>query len=165
MEIGAALADRGAATWPTLATVLTRLPGADTVLIFGVDDVRQCLQPIGVAGRLVPGVDRLSIAVGERMSGWVAATRQPMLNVEAALDLFDAAAPHLHAAAAVACDSPSGLVVVAVYSSMAAPFTRDHAQLIEAAVAFFSDAGSASPDHPLPRPDRLSEVSSMPAPA
>jgi putative nucleotidyltransferase with HDIG domain len=146
MEIGSNIAT--GASWQALATALTRLPGADAVVVFGVDDLRHCLAPIASAGPLAPPFDRLSIPIGERLSGWVASTRQPMLNVEAAVDLFDAA-PHLRAAAAVACDAPSGLVVVALYSRLPAPFTTDHQQIIETAVAFLSDPGVRSPaPHP-----------------
>jgi len=40
------------------------------------------------------------MAVGDRISGWVAATGQPMVNAEAGLDLFDVSAPALRAAIA-----------------------------------------------------------------
>jgi putative nucleotidyltransferase with HDIG domain len=61
-------------------------PGA-TVVLMTVDAVRGALTVQYAAGAAASRVRSLTIDVGHRVSGWVAATRQPMLNAEAQLDL------------------------------------------------------------------------------
>jgi hypothetical protein len=79
---------------------------------------------------------QLSIPVGDRLSGWVAATEQPMINAGAALDLFDVSAPSLCSAVSALCPGPQGSrVVVTLYSSRAEAFSSFHTRLLAAVVA------------------------------
>ena len=83
--------------------------------------------------------------VGERMSGWVAASGQAMINADAALDLFDLQAGALRSALAVPVDGPDGhRAVVALYSTRADAFSSTYRRLVEAAVARMTDQ-QASP--------------------
>ena len=86
-----------------LATVARgeRLPrvvlGVDTVAVFMVDEENRRLMARYVSGRHATSLSEFSIPIGERMSGWVAAVNQPMMNADAALDLFDVDATSLQA--------------------------------------------------------------------
>ena len=90
MELGVALSSASADDrWRVLAAALRKLPDVEVAAIFIADDRQNCLLPVAVRGVHVAGLEALSITVGERLSGWVAATQQPMINGDAALDLFD----------------------------------------------------------------------------
>ena len=89
-----------------LAERLCDLPGVNTVAVFVVDDAEQRLIPRHVSGAHAQHVKQLSIPVGDRLSGWVAAVEQPMINADATLNLFDADAPALRSALAISCEGP-----------------------------------------------------------
>jgi putative methionine-R-sulfoxide reductase with GAF domain len=139
LNLGAALSRGlgGRPTWPLLAdTLCDHLPGVDTVSVFLVDDTEEWVIARHVSGAHATHIEHLSIRVGERMSGWVAASGQPMTNADAALDLFDASAVSLRSALAVPCDGPDGhRAVVALYSTQPGAFSALHQRLVEAAVA------------------------------
>ena len=78
--------------WRELSDALQRLPGVDTVAIFIVDEPQHRLVVARTSGTHARRLEGLSMAVGDRISGWVAATGQPMINAEAGLDLFDVSA-------------------------------------------------------------------------
>lgn len=82
----ATVADIGLVAWGHLRYLA---PGASLVL-FAVDGPHGALVAQTAAG---PAAERLrgaSMHVGQRVSGWVAANRQPMINADAQLDLDDA---------------------------------------------------------------------------
>ena len=63
------------------------------------------------AGEDAAVLQQLSIPVGERLTGWVAAADQPMVNADPALDLFDTGLEHFRSALSVpatmeAADAP-----------------------------------------------------------
>ena len=87
--------------WRVLTDALQRLPGVDTVAIFIVDELQHRLVAASTSGPHAGRLEGLSMAVGDRLSGWVAATGQPMINADAALDLFDVSATALRAAIAI----------------------------------------------------------------
>ena len=136
MELGAALAHAGGDKWQTLGRALCQLPEVEAATIFLVDERQNRLIPLAVVGIHAHAGSNMSIAVGERMSGWVAATRQPIVNGDAALDLFDADVPELRAAVSVPCDAlDSTRLVVTVYSTRSGVFSALHQRLIETAVS------------------------------
>ena len=136
MELGAALAHAGNDKWQTLAQALCQLPEVAMVAVFLVDERENRLVPLAVANGRGPAAIDLSIAIGERMSGWVAAARQPIINGDAALDLFDAELPHLRTATSVPCvAADSSRLVVTAYSARANGFAPLHQHLIETAVS------------------------------
>jgi len=143
MKLGAALS-RGSDSrypWRPLADALCDLPDVDTVAIFVVDEGLE-LVPLHVSGVHARAVEQVSIPLGERMSGWVAAVDQPMVNADAALDLFDAHAESLRSAIGIPCRGPNGArAVIALYSARAEAFASLHQRLVEGAVSFL-----ASPD-------------------
>jgi putative nucleotidyltransferase with HDIG domain len=138
LDLGASLSrvPGGQCRWQAVADALCALPGVDTLAIFVVDETEERLVARHVSGSHAEHLEPLSMAVGERMSGWVAASGQAMINGDAALDLFDVEKGSLRSALAVPCDGPDGhRAVVALYSTRAAAFSPQHQRLVEAAMA------------------------------
>jgi len=136
VQLGARLSRHTDDLWQTVADALCALPDVDTVAIFLVNDANELLVPVRASGRHSRQLTRVSIAMGERMSGWVAAVGQPMIGADAALDLFDAGADPLRSAAAVRHrGTQDETVVIALYSALTQVFTDVHARLIEEAVS------------------------------
>ena len=83
------------------------------------------------------------VALGEGLSGWVAATGQPMVNADPRLDLADAVthAAGLNSALAVASSVGDRLIaVLTFYSSDADAFTDAHRHIAEAAAEVVASA-------------------------
>jgi diguanylate cyclase (GGDEF)-like protein len=80
-------------------------------------------------------VRRLRITLGERLSGWVAANRQTIVNSDPALDLAETGhlvSPRLRATLASPLIVGETLVgVLALYSDVANVFTDDHRVIVE----------------------------------
>ena len=117
LELGAALARacEEECVWRVLANALRQLPGVDTAAVFVVDEVQHRLVAARTSGSHARLLEGLSMAVGERMSGWAAATCQSMINADAALDMFDLPASGLRAATAVPCSGPSDVQIVLTF--------------------------------------------------
>jgi uncharacterized domain HDIG len=129
--------------WRELSDALKGLPEVDTVAIFMVDEPQHRLVIARTSGIHARQLEGLSMAMGDRISGWVAATGQPMINAEAGLDLFDVSATALRAAIAVPCSAPSGAkVVLTLYSTKPDAFSSLHHRLLAAAAAFVQSSGS-----------------------
>jgi putative nucleotidyltransferase with HDIG domain len=144
MRLGASLSRRGngTPTWRALAESLCELPDVDTAAVLVNESKSDALTTECVAGRHAHVVDGLRIPVGERMSGWAAAVRQPMIDADAALDLFDAPASPLRSAAAIPYRSSGNpAIVVSVYSTRAGAFTSAHQRVIEAALSMMASQG------------------------
>jgi putative nucleotidyltransferase with HDIG domain len=153
MELGASLSSslRAPCSWGVLAERLCDLPGVDTVAVFVVDDAEQQLIPRHVSGAHAQHVKQLSIPVGDRLSGWVAAVEQPMINADATLDLFDADAPALRSALAISCEGPDvARTVVTLYSIRTGAFSALHQRLVEGAAAMLSQRATAPAVEPHP---------------
>jgi len=137
VALGEALS-RGAGAgcpWRSLANALCEVPNVDTAAVFVVDETDAHLVPLRVSGRHAHNVEQLSIPIGARMSGWVVAVGQPMVNADASLDLFDVQAESLRSAVAVPCRGPNDVrAVVALYSTTAGALGVLHQQLVEVAV-------------------------------
>jgi len=145
LELGASLSHGlgGRCAWAALTDGLCGLPDVDTVVLFVVDEAKELLTPRYVSGRHTTQFERLAISVGERMSGWVAAVGQPMVNADAALDLFDVDPVPLRAALAIPCQGPDDTrAVMALYSSRAEAFTPAHQRVVQAGIAFLARLGA-----------------------
>ena len=137
MQLGAAISQGADTTcpWGVLADALCVLPDVSTVAILVASDTTDELVTYRVSGRHSWSFKTLSIPIGERMSGWVAAVGHSMLNADAALDLFDVAAPSLRSAAAIPVSGPDGKrAVIALYSMQTEAFLPLHKRLVEEAV-------------------------------
>jgi putative nucleotidyltransferase with HDIG domain len=147
VHLGASLSrgSKGACPWRALADRLCELPGVDTVVVYVVDETGECLIPLRVSGKYARSIEHLSIPIGKRMSGWVAAVGQPMINADAALDLFDTWAESLRSAIAIPCRGPDAApAVVALYSTRAGAFASLHQRLVEAAVSLIASRETAA---------------------
>jgi len=145
LELGASLSHGlgGRCAWAALTDGLCGLPDVDTVVLFVVDEAKELLTPRYVSGRHTTQFERLAISVGERMSGWVAAVGQPMVNADAALDLFDVDAVPLRTALAIPCQGPDdSRAVMALYSSRTEAFTPTHQRVVLAGIAFLARLGA-----------------------
>ena len=159
LELGATLSYGlgGRCAWLALTDGLCALPDVDTVVLFVVDEAKEQLTPRYVSGRHTTQFERLVIAVGERMSGWVAAVGEPMINADPALDLFDVDAVALRSALAIPCQGPGDTrAVMALYSSRTEAFTPAHRRVVQAGVTFLARLGAE------PRP--AAEVINIDAP-
>lgn len=82
-------------------------------------------------------VKDLRIALGQRLSGWVAANRQTIMNSDAALDLGEVVkvvSPRLRTCLSTPLTAQNQLVgVLTVYASSNEAFTEDHRRILEAA--------------------------------
>jgi putative nucleotidyltransferase with HDIG domain len=134
VQLGAAIshASEEVCPWGVLADALCEQPDVDTVVLFVVNDANDQLVPYRVSGKYSWNLKHLAIMMGERMSGWVAAVGQPMLNGDAALDLFDMAPHSLRSAAAIPVPGPGGArAVVTLYSTRSDVFLPVHKRLVE----------------------------------
>ena len=128
--------------WRELSDALQRLPGVDTVAIFMVDEPQHRLVVTHTSGTHARRLEGFSMGMGDRISGWVAATGQPMINGEAGLDLFDVSATALRTAIAVPCSTPAGAkVVLTLYSTRPDAFSSLHHRLLAAAASFVQSSG------------------------
>jgi GAF domain-containing protein len=94
--------------------------------------------------------------VGERLSGWVAATGQAALNSDARLDLDEQerAASRFQSALVVRIESKGQVLgVLGAYACEADAFTPSHQRLLQAAAATFAAAArqifSSTQDFPI----------------
>ena len=96
-------------------------------------DVLEAVHAIGQAHERVKG---LRIALGSGVSGWVAATRQTILNVDAVLDLSEvgpSVTAHLRSCLSTPVSAADVLFgVLTLYSEEPAPFTEEHHRVVAA---------------------------------
>jgi putative nucleotidyltransferase with HDIG domain len=140
MTLGAALArrDQGTPAWRALVESLCELPDVDAAAVL-IKDASDTLVADCASGIHADAIARLRMPVGGRMSGWAAAIQEPIIGSDAALDLFDVAAPALRSAVAIPDRSPDNqVIVVSLYSRRADAFTTTHRRLVEAALAMVS---------------------------
>jgi putative nucleotidyltransferase with HDIG domain len=109
----------------------------DTNCVFYVyEHSTDALTALHTVGPATTGVLGLHIPLGQRLSGWVAATRQSVVNSDPALDLSDigmSRLAHLRSTLAAPLLADGDLVgVVSVYSARAEAFTQEHRQVLEA---------------------------------
>jgi GAF domain-containing protein len=124
----------------------TRLP-ASTFVLFAYDDASDALVAI-YASNPWTTVDRMErVPLGDRLSGWVAATGQTIVNSDARLDV-DAAERErspLRSALAVPIVSHGRTTgVLSFYASVANAFDERHKELAEAAAAAIAEAPLAA---------------------
>ena len=111
--------------------------------IFVVDEERHRLVAALAAGRHSRPLGQHAMAIGERLSGWVAATGQPMIDADAALDLFDIPGCSLRTALAVPCSGPGSVqAVLTLYSASPDAFSSLHQRLLAAAAAYVQASGT-----------------------
>ncbi len=127
-----------------------------------------------VAGAFGPAAALLrgtSVPVGERLTGWVAVRRQPIVNSEASLDLgvlVNTVTPPLARCMSLPLMAGDALVaVLTLYTAAPDGFTADHGQLVQIVAPHLASAidaavrtesasrDTSSPEKPGPRDLRL----------
>jgi diguanylate cyclase (GGDEF)-like protein/putative nucleotidyltransferase with HDIG domain len=124
-----------------------------------VDDLEAALA-FGDAGSLVKG---LRIPLGQRLSGWVAANQQTIVNADPTLDLGDiarAVTPRLRSCVSTALITDDGLIgTLTLYSAISDGFTENHRRVIETVAKQVSHAlTSASASETSLRHDPVTEL-------
>lgn len=113
------------------------LPPA-TVVVYTYDAASDSIAPASEAGETPSGLGRdLRIPLGERLSGWVAATGQSVMNSDARLDFDEAAreaTPFRSALAAQIVSSRGLLGVLSVYACQPDAFDESHRRVMQATV-------------------------------
>jgi putative nucleotidyltransferase with HDIG domain len=124
----------------------SRIP-ASTFVLYGYDPECDVLVAIYATGVRAGEHRGSQIPVGERLSGWVAATRQAMVNSDARLDLDETARDRsaLRSALAVPVEIDGRLVaVLSFYAAETNAFTDAHRRLAQAAAHAAATGGLAS---------------------
>jgi GAF domain-containing protein len=110
------------------------MPGS-TGAWFLPDPARDRLVVAGAFGPAAAALRATSVPVGERLTGWVAASRQPIMNSDAALDLgtrVDAVTPPLSRCISLPLMVGDALVaVLTLYTAAPDGFTAAQGQLVQ----------------------------------
>jgi putative methionine-R-sulfoxide reductase with GAF domain len=113
----------------------SRIP-ASTFVFYGYVQERDAIVAIYATGDGATDFRRLEIPLGERLSGWVAATRETIVNSDARLDLEEAArdGSALRSALAVPVEADGRVVaVLSFYAAEVNAFADTHCRLAQAA--------------------------------
>ena len=115
---------------------LRRLIPATTSAFFLKSEERDELFCAYCSGENASYVSSLRIPIGQRLSGWVAANRQTILNSDASLDLGEAARamkPQLRSSLSAPLIVDKKVIgVLTLYSTQTSAFNDEHGRLIEA---------------------------------
>jgi GGDEF domain-containing protein len=155
-----------------VAKHVRRLIPFSLFVLFVVDDATAELEARHVVGDSISLVKGLRVPLSERLSGWVGANRQTILNSDPVLDFGDVARDH--ALGLKSCISTPLLVhdelvgVLSLYSSESAAFNEDHRRVIEAVARqaaqvvgkdnVFDQGGTRDPLCSLPNLDQLAQI-------
>lgn len=120
-------------------TLLEWVMPASTCALFLYDVSVDRLAARSVSGRHANAIRGMTMGLGQRLTGWVAANRTPIVNSDAALDLGNlslALEPPLRTCLSVPMVANGDVVgVVTVYSTESDVFTDRHQRLLEAIAA------------------------------
>jgi putative nucleotidyltransferase with HDIG domain len=122
-------------TTDTISRHLSDLMPCSLCVFYWYDGAKDDLQAMFASGDGAVVVKGLRIALGQRLSGWVAANRQTIVNSDPALDFGDAArsmAPQLGSCLSTPLLLNDALVgVLSVYSTGRNAFREEHRNMIE----------------------------------
>jgi putative nucleotidyltransferase with HDIG domain len=114
-----------------LASVhLSRMLGDATCVIYVRDSATGHLVARCATGLHAAPLRELTIAVGERLTGWVASSRQTMVNSDAMLDLFDRGIALDTALSSPLTDGDRVVGVFTAYASAPRLFTDDESRVV-----------------------------------
>lgn len=140
-DLGTRVAEAGdtAAVVEAIHEVFIRLMPAASTALFFYNPAADSLCARCVAGRHKAELTGLTIPRGQRLTGWVAAHRQTIVNSEAALDLGNLTlqlTPTPHGCLSIpVCDGVELLAVLTIYSTAADGFSDMHVAVAEAIAA------------------------------
>jgi putative nucleotidyltransferase with HDIG domain len=109
---------------------------ASAFVLYGYNGANDTIVPVYTAGDGAGGIDATPIPLGDRLSGWVAATGQTVMNSDARLDLDEPEREHspLRSALAVPIMSNGRTAgVLSFYAEAPNAFDDAHRRLVEAA--------------------------------
>jgi putative nucleotidyltransferase with HDIG domain len=109
---------------------------ASAFVLYAYDEASDTIVAVYTAGDEASGIHGTRIPLGERLSGWVAATARTVMNSDARLDLDEAARERsrLRSALAVPIASHARIAgVLSFYAEAPIAFTEAHRRLVEAA--------------------------------
>jgi len=126
---------------------LRRMMPVGTIALFAPSSETNELGVVACSGVGSSVVEDLRISIGDRISGWVLAHKQAVLNSNATLELGPVArtfsVPLRYALAVPVLNGPhTALGVLTCYGSE--PFENDHQRILESAATLFAAALSAS---------------------
>src|SRR5262249_8419302 len=142
-EMAQALAGKsGSQAMEIVNARLRRLIPFSLCVIYSYEVDRDELEARYTAGKGASFVKGSRIELGQRLSGWVAANRQAILNSDAALDFCEVARSFcLQSSLSVPLESRAQLIgVLSLYSTAMRAFTNDHRRVLEAAARYLSRA-------------------------
>ena len=117
------------------STLLADVVPGSTGAWYLPDVAHDQLKVAAAFGPAAGAVRGMSVPVGDRLTGWVAARRQPIINSEATLDLgarVDAVAPPLSRCISLPLVVGDTLVaVLTLYTAAPDGFTADHGRLVQ----------------------------------
>jgi GAF domain-containing protein len=137
LSVPGGLAEIGGAIWTSLCGEL----GATACVLFVYDESGDALAPAFLGGADTVARET-RVALGDRLSGWVAATRTPIVNSDARLDADPdiREVSRLQSALAVPIADGDRLGgVLAFYSDRQAAFTPAHQRMAEAVAAIVAE--------------------------
>jgi diguanylate cyclase (GGDEF)-like protein/putative nucleotidyltransferase with HDIG domain len=151
---------------------LRRLISCSLCVFFVVDEGTAELEARHATGEGASLVRGLRVPLGQRLSGWVAANRQTIINSDPVLDFGDTARPHALSLRSCLCTplaTDDDLVgVLSIYSTEVSGFNEDHRRIIEAVAreaaralrrsVAFDQATKRDPLKALPNFNRLIEL-------
>jgi putative nucleotidyltransferase with HDIG domain len=128
------------------AQLQPHLPPSTVVLLYAYDEARDSIAVMAESGVLPFGLRTdVRIPLGERLSGWVAATGQGVINSDARLDLDETqrdASPFRSALAVPIAERSRLLGVLSVYATAADAFDPAHRRLVEATASALAAAAA-----------------------
>src|SRR5262249_52681925 len=120
---------------------------------FYVHDATRCdLELAHAVGEASSYVKGLRIAIGQRLSGWVAANRQTIVNSDAALDLAELTRARPMSVVLQSCLSTALVAdgqligVLSLYSHEVEPFTEEHKRMLESVAGHIAYALKHAPE-------------------
>ena len=146
-----------------LSAQLMRVIPSQLCVFYSYDRSIDSLEAMSAIGIFVP-LHGFQIPLGQRLSGWVAANRQTIVNSDAVLDLGELAVraePRLRSCLSSAMVFDDELLgVLTMYSTDASGFTEEHKRLLEALVQNAASMVRQKLNGDLPRtgPSVLEEV-------
>jgi GAF domain-containing protein len=129
------------------ALIADALPGS-TGAWYLPDPANDRLVVAEAFGPAAAALRTMTVPVGQRLTGWVAASRQPIINSDADLDIgsrVDSVQPALSRCVSVPLIAGETLVaVLTVYTDAAEGFTTDHVAMVQIVAPHLASAIDAA---------------------
>lgn len=133
---------------PALARHLRRLMPATTIALYSYSPEMDELVLTAADGEHAPHLSGLRIPRGQRLSGWVAANRQTIVNSDPVLDLGETARnlfPRLRSCLSAPLVSENRILgVLSLYSTRELAFFEDHGRIISSVASQIAKALESS---------------------